>query len=355
MEKKYIEAERERAIVFFKGKCGGTIGGKERDFSLKHWKQNLLDNIRDDVIAYFEKNDIKWHIFAKQGHILSSQVCCINHLFPIRHDKENVLRLAKAICADLIDVLPINTDEYSPGYVQFEAVSDIDHLNEMKPEQNKLTRGSNCTSVDALIYAVHKNKSKYLIPIEWKYTESYKYEDKSIEDRDGEAKGTEGKGKERLRRYSDLITNSQYLKSQANYRNSIYFFEPFYQLMRQTLWAEQIIHHKNNETIKADDYIHVHIIPSENEELLKEKNPYKISKKPLRESWLDNLKDKEKYVIISPLDFVKNIDNRKYSDLLNYLQDRYWNNEQPRGKTARYQNPKVSCCANTRLYSASLP
>jgi hypothetical protein len=30
-------------------------------------------------------------------------------------------------------------------------------------------------------------------------------------------------------------------------------------------------------------------------------------------------------------------------------------NEQPRGKTARYQNPKVSCCANTRLYSASLP
>jgi len=321
----YKEAERERAIVLFKGKCGGTINGKKRDFSLKDWKQNLWDNIRDNAITYFDKNDIKWHTFAKQGHILSSQVCCINHLFPIRHDKENVLRLAKTVCADFIDVLEIETDEYSPGYIQFEAVSDIDHLNEKKQTQNKLTRGSNCTSIDALIYAEHKNGSKYLIPIEWKYTEPVDNKDYSIEDRDGEAKGTEGKGKERLRSYSELITNSRYLKSQQNYRNSLYFFGPFYQLMRQTLWAEQMIQHKDDERIKADDYIHVHIIPNEHKKFLEKE--YKVSKKPLRESWLDYLKDKEKYVIISPLDFIKNIDNSKYGDLLKYLQDRYWNNE----------------------------
>jgi hypothetical protein len=38
--------------------------------------------------------------------------------------------------------------------------------------------------------------------------------------------------------------------------------------MRQTLWAEQMIAHKDSETIKADHYIHVHVIPQENNELL---------------------------------------------------------------------------------------
>jgi hypothetical protein len=135
--------------------------------------------------------------------------------------------------------------------------------------------------------------------------------------KDGAAKGTEGKGKERLLRYSDLITNSKYLNGQPNYRNSVYFFEPFYQLMRQTLWAEQMIQHKDNERIKANNYIHIHIIPNENKKLLY-KN-YKISKNHLREIWLSNLKDKEKYIIISPFDFMKNIDNNKYGDLLKYL------------------------------------
>jgi hypothetical protein len=330
MEKKqlnYQETERERAVVLLKNtslfngaELGGSIKGKERDFSLKDWKQNLWDKIRDDAITYFDKNGIDWHIFARQGHILSSQVCCINHLFPIRNDKENTLRLAKAVCTEFIDVLPINTDEYSPGYIQFESVSDIDHLNEGTP-----TRGKNCTSVDALIYAVHKNGKKYLIPIEWKYTENYNGEDKSIEDRLGEPKGNELRGQERLKRYSNLIDDSKFLKNLSAYRNSIYFFEPFYQLMRQTLWAEQMIKHKNDERIKADDYIHIHIIPNENYKLLYK--TYKLSEKPLRESWLDNLKDKERYVIISPKDFMINIDKNKYSNLLNYLQIRYWNDK----------------------------
>ena len=77
----------------------------------------------------------------------------------------------------------------------------VDHLNE-----KTLTRGSNCTSVDAFIYAVHKgDKKKWLIPIEWKYTEYYYNNDKSNEDRKGELKGTNGKGHERVERYSKII------------------------------------------------------------------------------------------------------------------------------------------------------
>jgi hypothetical protein len=316
-ELNYQDMERKRAAALFEGKCGGIIMGKERDFALKNWKFNLWDKIKNDAITYFEKNDIDWHIYAKQGHILSSQVCCINHLFPLRHDKDNVLKIAQLIYNDFIDVLQINTDKYLPAYIQFEAVSDVDHLNEGIP-----TRGSNCTSVDALIYAVHKDGRKFLLPIEWKYTEKYTNEDKSIEDRQGEPKGNELRGKERLKRYSTLIDNSKFLKKLPSYRKSIYFYEPFYQLMRQTLWAEQMIRHKNDERIKADDYIHIHVIPNENDELLYKK--YKLSRKPLRESWLDNLKDKEKYIIISPMDFISNIDKNKYNELMKYLQNRYW-------------------------------
>lgn len=310
MEKKqlnYQETERKRVAALFEGMCGGYIMGKERYFALKDWEQNLWDKTKEAAIAYFKKNGVGWHILARQGHILSSQVCCINHLFPIRNDKESVLKIIQIICADFIDVLPITTDKYSPGYILFEAVSDVDHLNKGAP-----TRGSNCTSVDALIYAVHKDGRKYIIPIEWKYTEKYDDEDKS----EG------GSGKRRLERYSNLIKESKYLNNPEKLEGSIYFYEPFYQLMRQTLWAEQMVKHRDTETIKAEDYIHIHIIPNENDELLYKK--YKISKKPLRESWLDNLKDKGKYIIISPMDFIKNIDGNKYSDLIKYLQDRYW-------------------------------
>jgi hypothetical protein len=87
----YQETERERAVnllkntsLFNDAKSGGSIKGKERDFSLKDWTQNLWEKIRDDAIAYFDRNGIDWHIFARQGHILSSQVCCINHLYPIK-------------------------------------------------------------------------------------------------------------------------------------------------------------------------------------------------------------------------------------------------------------------------------
>jgi hypothetical protein len=120
--------ERERASALFKGKCGGIIRGIPRKFALKNWTQSLWSEIKDDAMTYFRENKIGWHIYARQGHILSSQICCVNHLFPIRHDKKTVLQLAKMVCNEFVDVLPITTDKYSPAFIQFEAVTDIDHL-----------------------------------------------------------------------------------------------------------------------------------------------------------------------------------------------------------------------------------
>lgn len=78
-----------------------------------------------------------------------------------------------------------------------------------------------------------------------------------------------------MRRYNGLITKSQQLKSLENYESSAYYLEPFYQLMRQTLWAEQMIKNKAAERIKADHYLHIHVIPNNNVDLLQK--TYKFS------------------------------------------------------------------------------
>ena len=346
----YREHERSKSIdlinntnLFGGAKSGRIIKYKGKDYPkdeiLFEGINNIYEPIRNRVIEYFVKNNISfWHApraaepsLKPTGHTLSSQVCCINHLFPIRHDKETVLSIAKQFCPGIKKVFRISTDEYLPEYIQFEAVTDKDYLNELQT-----TRGSNCTSVDALIYGEHENGKKYIIPIEWKYTEYYDNQDKSIEDRKGEAKGTEGKGKERLERYSELINNSQYLKKLSNYRNSVYFFEPFYQLMRQTLWAEQLIKHIHSETLWAEqmknhndrlnikdfDYEHIHIIPNMNIKLLEKK--YKPSGKNLEDTWKSCLKHTEKYRIIDPKILLKILDNKIYGDLIEYLKKRYW-------------------------------
>ena len=319
----YRELEKERVVklinkssnIFNDDLGGGEFGGHKYDFVLVEGKNNLFPPLLDEsnkniekntVIKYFADNKIAWWRGVEPtGHALSSQIACLNHLFYLRYDKEAVMQLLSSFSNDFDDVLEIETDEKPYGYIQFEAVSTDDNLNE-----GTLSRGTNCTSVDAFIYAKHKNKEKWIIPIEWKYTEEYNSEDKSF-----------GKsGAIRLERYIALINKSEQV-------NSEYwqwcFYEPFYQLMRQTLWAEQIIQKKTNEKIKADNYLHLHVIPSENNDLLN--RIYKCSKMNMEDTWRKCIVNQDKYKIISPQDFLKNVSGGKYNELKKYLSIRYWN------------------------------
>jgi len=334
----YREQEKAKAVNQIKnGQIFNGDSGRKPYFLNKKWypkadllmdgKNNLFYRIKNEVVLYFALNNIVFHhldgdsdkgFCIPSGHTLSSQISCLNYLFPLRYDKEAVLSIAKIVCSDFIDVLEIQTDSHLSGYIAFEVVSDSNHLN----ETNNL-RGKLCTSIDALIYAQHRSGKRYLLPIEWKYTECYDDKDYSIENRPFE-KEKEGKGKERLRRYCDsgLINNSKQLKSLDTYKSSIYFFEPFYQLMRQTLWAEQMVAYKDTETIKADEFIHVHVIPKENTNLLDK--IYLRSSRNMETTWRECLQDQSKYKIISPKDLLANIDPNKYADLKNYLETRYW-------------------------------
>jgi hypothetical protein len=93
--------------------------------------------------------------------------------------------------------------------------------------------------------------------------------------------------------------------------------------MRQTLWAEQMIKNKNEEIIKADNFIHVHIIPNENTILLN--RGYKDNGKNLKDTWVECLKNEEQYKIIAPMDLLKGINKSKYIGLIKYITERYWN------------------------------
>lgn len=287
---------------------------KNRDFILLDNIKNLYFPIREEALRYFKGNGISWWAgYEPTGHVLSSQIACLNHLFLIRHDIHAVSLLLKKINPALIEPLLIDTDKYSPAYIQFETVSDQDHLNEINS-----TRGSNCTSIDALIYAKHTNGSNWLIPIEWKYTEFYNNQNKATE---GFIKDSINcKGEVRKNRYNSLILKSSQLKS-----NNIhwFYFEPFYQLMRQTLWAEQMIRFNHQEKLKADGYMHVHVIPSENRDLLDKY--YKCSNMGMENTWRSLLKDQSKYLNISPQNLMSGLLlNSKYQPLTNYLRVRYW-------------------------------
>lgn len=302
--------------VFNGDKGNGYFMGKPRPFVLRDGVNNLYEPIRNGVLQYFKENKISWWGGDKpSGHTLSSQIACLNHLFAIMHDHDAVLAMLNGIRDEFEEVLPVSCDA-NPKYIGFEVVSTDDHLNEKTS-----TRGSNCTSVDAFIYAKHKGGGKWLIPIEWKYTEHYANLDKSREDRYGEEKGSNGKGQERVRRYSALTDASTQLKSLGSYYGSVYYQEPFYQLMRQTLWAENIIKHQNTETLKADDYMHIHVIPSANKDLLEKK--YSVSSMSMEETWRSMLHDQSKYIIVSPENLLAPV-AEKYSEQVSYLKKRYW-------------------------------
>lgn len=327
MASKYQEEERQRQVklltetsIFNNDRGGGYFIGREREFMLLEGVNNFYQPIATNAQDFFAANNISWWQGIKPtGHILSSQMACLNHLFAIKDDQSSVLAILNGVRDEFVEVLPIPCDTKPQSYISFEVISGEDYLNEKQS-----TRGSQCTSVDAFIYARHKNGELWLIPTEWKYTEHYANQDKSTEDRPGiENKGLNGKGSERLSRYSQLINNSVQLKTLPEYKGSVYFQEPFYQLMRQTLWAEQVIQHKNSpeELLKTVNYLHIHVIPNANKDLLDRQ--YRVSGKGMEKSWRDCLKDQSKYVIVDPQKLMQPIVDI-HPELIAYLNIRYW-------------------------------
>lgn len=336
----YEKKQQKQQLIFRKSITdkGFTyiLDDGERDRNLYNWEdKDCVQSVKD----YFRNHKIKWwncFFDAPEGkrpdgmnitrHLVSSQVACINHLFFIRHDKDAVLSILNGIKdmpAKFKDVMNIPCDEGADNYIAFEVVASNDYLHE-----KDLKRGEFCTSVDALAYALDENDERWLIPIEWKYTETYERDDKSTESDPKKEPGNESKGKTRLSRYcniegDNLIGNSKQLKSLPNYKHSIYFQEPFYQLMRQTLWAECICRNKEEKVLPAEHFVHIHVCPRDNKELLHKCYSEVTEKSSMEEAWREMLSDQSLYHLVDPKELLRPI-AKSYPELYNYLQERYW-------------------------------
>ena len=265
--------------------------------------KNLYKGIRKEAIEYFKKYCIVWwQCLNKQdeptGHMVSSQINCLNHLFAFR-DKPEVLKLIlqKATLLPIKSIIPSPIDE--DGYIAFEFVymnMSLMRDNSGEYHENYETRGAKCTSIDALVYAQLDDNRKILIPIEWKYTENYD--------------GTEAFPSS-WKRYPDLI---RLVDCNLKDVYVLYKADPYYELMRQTLLVEQIIRHKECG-IEADDYFHIMVIPNEHSEL----------RTAIEGNYIPTLKYPYKFKIIDPQDLLSPLKgNDDYKELMEYLETRYW-------------------------------
>ena len=83
-----------------------------------------------------------------------------------------------------------------------------------------------------------------------------------------------------------------------------------------------MIRYKNTETIQADDFCHIHVIPAGNRQLLNK--TYPCSGLDMEESWQGNLIDQHKYVIIPSEELLAPALSEQHSILRGYLRERYW-------------------------------
>ena len=326
----YQQRSRQESILnktnLFEGASGNGVYWDKENYSwseeyphiLKHIDslKNLFAPIRQEVLNYFEEYDIAWwgasdDRYFPTGNLLSSQIHCLNHLFAIRRDENAVLSVIQKICPKIKKVLPspIDWHEYVlennlfkkiDSYISFEFTFNNTYLL----KERSCNRGKKCTSIDAFVYAEDVNGQYILIPIEWKYTESYEKTDKN--------------------RVKDDVVNSRYKNLASKYYSNLkgwrneYYWDPLYEFARQTLLMEQIIHEQPNGTFptKADDYCHIIVRPDENKEIIDDIQQFK-----------DSLKDegKKRIIEVSPQALLSPLKgNDDYKDLLTYLETRYW-------------------------------
>lgn len=232
------------------------------------------------------------------GHLLSSQMACLNHLYYIRQRKDIATSLLKSMYPDIVEALVVDD-----GFVEFEYIGTKQYLKE-----KAFSRGANCTSVDAVMLGITSDAKRIMFLVEWKYTETYERESLYIP--------------ERAKVYDSLI-----LLSEGPFKDGCspesFYYEPFYQMMRQTLlgWFFEQKRERN-----CDKCINVHVIPNENIELKnKITSPAFKGQKDIHSAWKRNLKEPDKYFEIDPEALLASA--KQLTDIkswFNYLGKRYW-------------------------------
>ena len=150
------------------------------------------------------------------------------------------------------------------------------------------TRGANATSVDAVMVGEKKPGSNVLFFIEWKYTEEYREENKYIP--------------ARYEIYNPLLEDPDSPIALKDY--SSLYYEPFYQLMRQTLLGWKMV---QSGEYHCDEFIHLHVIPQGNIEMRERVTSPGLRSRGdnISDVWKSVLSEPDRYMTITPEEFLR--------------------------------------------------
>ena len=221
-------------------------------------QENLCPPLRGETeaIRFLADRNIKWWRSARSGdergrsgptrNLASSQLACINFMLPLAGDRDALVALLSAIDDDIVGVAAIDDPcAGTKSRVELEWIG----LSHALEGPSKKTRGANTTSIDAFVVAeTASGRRAYLL--EWKYVEQYRT--KYLGDGD--------KGKTRRERYSGLYASSPSFKKGIPL--DAWFYEPFYQIMRQRLLADRMV---LNKELGVSDAKVVVVVPQGNE------------------------------------------------------------------------------------------
>jgi hypothetical protein len=268
---KFLEAEKQRLISFKttslylsrEAQADGIYRGKPRPFCLPRSSaaENLFPDIRHSILAYFADQEIKWH--DGQGgnpsnHLCDSQVCCANFLFPFADKPHALTEFLRPIFPTIQQMLPM---ENAGQFVSFEWIGQRNYLGEKIPRHGKRTRGANFTSADAAVMFEHREGSKQIALIEWKYAESYSSTSLKI------AKS----GTDRTAIYAHLYKREDFpLDKRLLPSFDALFYAPFYQLFRHQLLAQEM---EREQELGARAVSLLHIAPAHNTDFQKVTSP----------------------------------------------------------------------------------
>ena len=217
--------------------------------ALGHEQENLYPALRGDdgAVRFFRDRGIKWWKSARSGdntkvdgptrNMASSQVACVNHLLPLAEMPDALLQALRSIDDDVLSVAEIHHDG-NASFLEFEWIGVGGSLEGVG------SRGANATSVDAfLIGETTGGRRAYLL--EWKYVEQY------LSTRP-DYKGKGKSGDTRRLRYSE-----RYRSEGSSFDLSVvpdmeeFFYEPFYQIMRQRLLADRMVQQSELGIVEA--------------------------------------------------------------------------------------------------------
>ena len=221
-------------------------------------EDNLFPGIRgpEGGIDFFQQRNIIWWQGGGDAsgggrptrNMASSQVACVNFLLPLAGIPGGLLSVLQSLDPDVRDVVDIQHEgQISP--VEFEWVG-IPHSLE-----GGRRRGAFETSVDAFMVAETSSGQRRAYLLEWKYVERY------LRARP-EYKGAGTEGKTRRSRYEQRFQGCF-----SSFDTTLvpdlddFLYEPFFQLMRQRLLADRMVH---DGELEVDQAKVVAVVPEEN-------------------------------------------------------------------------------------------